>query len=216
MVTAPWTIFTSRPPSVEHHFGTRVARAAQVELSGDGAACAIESVEAGWLFLVPDSPHSGWLLSVGEASLEQSRVIAKMISQIAAPAGEFPAHPRILSPLGAVGWLACGSAAMGFDPICGDGTGNAIREAILAVAVIGAALKGESVDALLAHYEARLRIGFKRHLRLCGDFYRSGGAGPWWSGELAALDEGIFWCGAEPNFAYQLAGFELRRLGSRR
>ena len=34
------------------------------------------------------------------------------------------------------GWLSCGTAALSFDPICGDGTGHAVREGILAAAVI--------------------------------------------------------------------------------
>lgn len=94
----------------------------------------------------------------------------------------------------------------------GDGAGNAIREAILASAVIGAALKGADADWLLSHYQARLKLGFKRHLALCRDFYRSGGLGreSWWNGEVEALEKGISWCGAEPRCAYQLVGFDLR------
>ncbi len=207
-----WTIFASRPPdSTEHRFGARIASATRVELN-DSSACAIEALDAGWLFLVPDAPGSGWLLAVGEASLDRSRVIAEMISHIGAPGGEFPAHPRIVSPLAGVGWLACGSAAMSFDPICGDGTGNAVREAILASAVVGAALKGHAAESLIEHYEARLKLGFKRHLMLCRDFYRNGGRGTWWQREAEAIEKGIAWCGAEPRFRYQLAGFELAEL----
>jgi flavin-dependent dehydrogenase len=64
---------------------------------------------------------------------------------------EFSASPRIPAPLCGPGWLACGSAAMGFDPICGDGTAHAVREAILALAVIRGGDHG-----MPAHYEARL------------------------------------------------------------
>ena len=82
--------------------------------------------------------------------------------------------PRLrthFSPLGANSWLACGTAAMAFDPICGDGTAHAIREAILAAAVIRALANGGPADELLAHYEARLTAGFHRHLTLCRQFY---------------------------------------------
>ena len=207
-----WTIFSSRPPhTAEHRFGSRIASATRVELS-DSSACAIEALDAGWLFLVPDAPGSGWLLAVGEAPLDRSRVIAKMISRAGAAAGEFPAYPQIVSPLAGEGWLACGSAAMSFDPICGDGTGNAVREAILASAVIGAALKGHAAGSLIEHYQARLKLGFKRHLMLCRDFYRTGGPGIWWRREAEAIEEGIVWCGAEPRFRYQLAGFELAEI----
>ena len=140
-----WTIFAAPPlpsPVVQHPFGSRVASASPVTLkeSSDPAACWIESLESGWLFLV-----SGWLLSVGapaETLLAASRVVAAQITNIAGSSGEFPAYARIASPLCAPGWLACGTAAMAFDPICGDGTAHAIREAILAAAVVRALAKG--------------------------------------------------------------------------
>jgi hypothetical protein len=213
---APWTILATRPlpaPNVEHCFGSRMASAQQVNLkeSSDPNACWIESLEHGWLFLVP-----GWLLSVGgpaDALLAESRVIAPEITNIAASSGEFPAYARIASPLCSPGWLACGTAAMAFDPICGDGTGHAIREAILASAVIRGLAGGGSLDQLLAHYEARLTAGFRRHLMLCREFYLSGGTGPLWRRELDAIVQGIQWSdaklGAHAGFRYQLRGFEL-------
>jgi len=174
-------------------------------------ACWIESLEDGWLFLTP-----GWLLAVGapaERLLAASRVIAREIARIGSSSGEFPAYARIVSPLCAPGWLACGTAAMAFDPICGDGTAHAVREAILASAVIRALAAGGSLDQLLAHYEARLTAGFQRHLSLCRQFYLSGGAGPLWRAELDAIDRGIQWSaaklGAHVSFRYQLRGFEL-------
>jgi hypothetical protein len=119
-------------------------------------------------------------------------------------------------PVCAPGWLACGTAALSFDPLCGDGTGNAVREAILVAAVIRAATAGEDVDRLLAHYRARLIAGFARHLAMCRGFYLSGNCGPWWERELALLEEGIAWCsqalGAGSVFQYRLSGFELQAI----
>ncbi|MGA2214326.1 MAG: hypothetical protein ABSH31_13715 [Bryobacteraceae bacterium] len=213
---APWTIFAARPvpaPVIEHRFGSRMATAAAVTLkeSSDPAACWIESLERGWLFLVP-----GWLLSVGapaEALLAGSRVIGPEIQTVARSAREFPCYARIASPLCAPGWLACGTAAMAFDPICGDGTAHAIREAILASAVIRGLAKGGNVEELLGHYEARLTAGFRRHLSLCRQFYLSGGPGVLWKAELDAIDRGIQWSdvklAAHTSFRYQLRGFEL-------
>jgi hypothetical protein len=211
-----WTVFAARPlpsPAVEHCFGTRMASAIPVTMkeSSDPAGCWIESLENGWLFLV-----SGWLLAVGakaELLLGRSRVIATQIVEIGASSGEFPAFARIASPLGGPSWLACGTAAMAFDPICGDGTAHAIREAILASAVLRALAGGGSPDNLLSHYESRLTAGFHRHLTLCRQFYLSGGTGPLWSSELEAIDRGIQWCEPKlsdrPGFRYQLRGFEL-------
>jgi hypothetical protein len=102
---------------------------------------------------------------------------------------------------------------MAFDPLCGDGVGNAIREAILCAAVVRAAARGEPCADLLAHYRARLVAGFRRHLQLCEVFYRSGGRGQWWESERAALRKGIEWCARElaahREFRYRLHGFDL-------
>jgi hypothetical protein len=219
-----WTIFASRPlpPSaIEHHFGSRLAFAGPVKLkeTAPRETCFIESLENGWLFLIPGAEDSGSLISVGapaDAQLARSRIVAEQVAALTAPASEFPAYPRIVSPLCGPGWLACGSAAMAFDPICGDGTAHAIREAILASAVIRAAGDEENTDQLLAHYEARLAAGFRRHLSLCQQYYRSGGDGPWWQAELAALGRGIEWCDDKLrsglNFQYRLDNFELSRI----
>jgi hypothetical protein len=215
-----WTVFAARPlpaPTVDHCFGTRMASAVRVTLAeaSDPGACWIESLEDGWLFLV-----NGWLLAVGsppEVLLGRSRVVAREITQLARQAGEFPAYARIASPLGAAGWLACGTAAMALDPICGDGTAYAIREAILASAVIRALAQGVPSPDLLSHYEARLTAGFHRHLMLCRQFYLSGGTGTLWRAELDAIDRGIQWSvaklSAHANFRYQLRGFELEAVG---
>ena len=92
-------------------------------------------------------------------------------------------------------------------------TAHAVREAILASAVIRALASGGSPDDLLSHYQARLTAGFRRHLALCRQFYSSGGNGPLWQSELEAIDRGIQWCGAaladHASFRYQLRGLEL-------
>jgi hypothetical protein len=224
-------VYASRPlpeSAVERHFGSRHASAVAVELkTPEASACWIESLESGWLFLIP-----GWLIAVGgapETLLAESRLVADQIRGASHKTAEFPAYPRIADPLcdplrdplcdslrdppSTPAWLACGSAAMAFDPICGDGTGNAVREAILAAAVIRAAARGQPVDGLLAHYRSRLMAGFRRHLELSLDFYRAGHGGPWWEREIQALARGVAWCGgqlaAQPAFRYRLEGFDL-------
>jgi hypothetical protein len=222
---ANWTILAARPlpaQTAEHHFGSRMASALPVTLNdhSDPSTCWIESLDDGWLFLIPNAFRSGWLLAIGDAPevlLDQSSVVAPQIAQCGPSRGKFPAYARIASPLGAPGWLACGTAAMAFDPICGDGTAHAIREAILAAAVIRAISSGGPAADLLWHYEARLTAGFRRHLELCRGYYQSGGTEPLWRAELAAIDRGIRWCEARldpkfktgAGFRYRLRGFEL-------
>lgn len=213
---APWTVFATRPlpqPVQEHVFGSHTASASPVTLQSSSAVetCWIESLNDGWLFLTPE-----WLLSVGAAAdvlLAHSRLIAPQIANLRPPRATFPAYARIISPLAGFGWLACGSAAMAFDPICGDGTAYAIREAILASAVIRAVADGGSAEELLSHYQMRLIAGFQRHLMLCRQFYQSGGTAALWRSEVAAIDCGIDWChtglGRHTSFRYRLRGFEL-------
>jgi hypothetical protein len=218
-----WRVLASgQTGSVERRFGSRTALAFNVALKNDeSAGCWVESLEEGWLFLV-GSEGKGWLLSVGSqagVNLGRSRLVAKRIGRLGESLGVFPASPRITVPLcHAEGerWLACGTAALAFDPLCGDGTAHAVREAILATAAIRAVFAGAPAEEVLSHYEARLTAGFERHLTYCADFYRTGGQGGWWSAELQALERGIAWCRDRlsqfPEFRYRLNGYQLEAI----
>ena len=219
-----FSIYASRPlPAgpVEHSFGSRTAFALPARLNDprDSSACWIESLDEGWLFLIPNGADSAWLLSVGcpaTAIPERSRLIAGRIASMGEPAGKFSSSPRIVSPLSGPGWLACGTAGLAFDPICGDGTAHAVREAILGSAVVRGISNGGDESGLRRHYEARLVAGFQRHLMTSKDFYRSGNSGPWWDRELALLQQGLDWCAQMATgfgpFGYRLNGFELNSI----
>jgi hypothetical protein len=222
---AAWTIASiqntdSLPKSWQ--FGSRLAATAMVELTPQAAdhCCWIESLPGGWLFLLPSGNRRGALVSVGYSPgdlIEQSRLITRQISNLTAvtsPAHYFPAFPQILSELSGPNWLACGSAAMTFDPLCGEGAGHAVREALLAAAVVHASEKGYATETLLNHYATRLMMGFLRHLHTCLPFYLTGGVGDFWKAEAAALQAGITWmqdrlrAGKAP--LYRLVEYELQ------
>lgn len=222
-----WSIFAGRtvpadgPSRKGHDFGCRMAAAVSVKLKSDDSsdACWIESQREGWLFLLPTGSTNGWLLCVGgcpENMLTDSRLVVEQIAAADAAAERFPSHPRAIEPLAGPGWMACGSAALGFDPLCGEGAGNAAREAILAAAVIRAASEGEDVQHLAAHYSARLIAGFRKHLEVCRDYYSTGHRGPWWERQMADLDRGLEWCSQQlagfPGFRYRLNGFALEKV----
>jgi hypothetical protein len=200
-----WTIFASTPlerPCSERHFGSRWATASPCHLAPghDIEACWIESLESGWMFLLPSGEQAGWLLSVGgspEVLFEMSSLIRSQIAELVPARGTFVSHPRTSIPLAGEGWLACGSAALGFDPLCGDGTGNTLREAILASAVIRAVRDGGDAESLSMHYQVRLLASLQRHLALCFDFYKTGPSGKWWEDQLSDLRYGIEWCGLQ-------------------
>lgn len=214
------TIHTVAPfPSGDvRRFGTRMASAVAVALRfpDDASACWIEAVESGWLFLIPLNAQKAWLLCVGdgpEALLDQSRHISARVGDRGGATAQFDVSPRLLTDLQGPGWLACGTAAIAFDPICGDGTAQALREAILASAVVVATRDGGDAQALRRHHESMFIAAMRRHLRLCFDFYRRGGTGSWWQAQLADLAEGFDWCTTRlatlPEPRYHLRGFNL-------
>ena len=220
-----WTVvsssdFESLPPL--QSFGARQASTVSVALNANAAddCCWVESVPEGWLFLLPAGNGGATLICSGytpETLLGQSRLVAAQIARLNDKVGaarSFPAFPGILNSLHGAGWLACGSAAMTFDPLCGEGAGHAAREALLASAVMGAQADGHAAKGLFAHYSTRLMQGFLRHLQVCLPFYRSGGSGHFWRSETASLQEGIAWtedrlCARAP-LRYRLAGFDLQ------
>lgn len=206
------------PEAAMRNFGRRSTVAAQVRLrdEADQSACWIEAVETGWLFLIPSGPGAGWLLAVGASAdvlLGQSHHIAPRVEMQGPTSAAFETSPRMLTTMAGPDWLACGSAAIAFDPICGDGTAQAVREAILASAVIGAMGEGGDPAALRVHFESLMVAAMRRHLRLCAQFYASGGDGPWWQAQLADLAEGFDACTARlakmPEPRFELHGFRL-------
>jgi hypothetical protein len=216
-----WTIHASHalPPGVsEHPFGLRTATASSVKLkiTGDAESCWIESLAAGWLFLLPDGAEDGWLMSVGESAevlLAESRLVAGHISAIGANSGTFSCHPRIVNPLCGARWLSCGTAAVRFDPLCGDGAGHAVRQAILGAAVIRAVAQGADSNALSIHYRSRIMAGFRKHLEVCHHFYQTGGNTPWWHQQLIQIDNGLRWSAGQlaavSSLRFRLNGFSL-------
>jgi 2-polyprenyl-6-methoxyphenol hydroxylase-like FAD-dependent oxidoreductase len=206
------------PEGALQRFGDRRTEAAEVRFCdpADSDACWIEAVGDGWLFLTPAGGDRAILLSVGapaDTLLPESRLIAGRVAAGGEPFAGFDTTPRLHAPLQGPDWFACGTAAMAFDPICGDGTAQAAREAILVSAVISAIVDGGDREALREHYESMMLASMRRHLRLCAGFYASGGDGSWWRRQLAGLAEGFERCterlARAPEPRYALHGFRL-------
>lgn len=205
----------------QRRFGVRQAFAAQVRIkaAGDLSAGWIEALEEGWLFIAPNPAGPSWLLAVGaptERLLAHSRLIGPRIELLQARSGSFDVCPRIAAaPTGPTGerWLAAGTAALGFDPICGDGVAQAVRGAVLAAAVITAIRDGGDAAQLLRHYDLMMIAAMRRHLKLCADYYEAMGPRPWWQAEGAALAAGHHWCTAQlagaPQPRFVLRDFRL-------
>ncbi len=217
----PCFTLRARPPmpdSVVLKFGRREAAAAPVTLAvgANPEAVLVEAVFAGWLFLIPLGPQSGWLLAVGgepDMLLASSRLVAPAVSVLGAVEARFETAPRLLEHQVGDDWLALGSAALGFDPLCGDGTAMAARGGILAGAVATAIAEGADPGPLLRHYRAMLIAALRRHLAACLPFYQQGGTGAWWREQAEATAAGHAWCTQalfhEPEPGFVLAGNRL-------
>jgi 2-polyprenyl-6-methoxyphenol hydroxylase-like FAD-dependent oxidoreductase len=204
-------------------FGQLCAIAARVELTpeADRAAVHVEAVPRGWLFLIPSGPSAAWLLGVGgpiERLLEDSQLIAPQIAALGACSPPFETAPRQLPLLAGQNqagenWLACGTAAIGYDPICGDGSATAVREAILGAAVLRALSQAGDPQALTTHYHSMLTASLRRHIQISGQFYATGGDTPWWREQVVALAQGYQWTTQQlahlPEPRYLLRGFDL-------
>jgi hypothetical protein len=196
--TINWRIVTSNRESNEAFdvYGQRLAFSQKVTLkhTEDARSCWTESTRHGWLFLLPFNSSEAALIAAAYEpvkAMEESRLIVPRLASELSQATAAPIAPRLARALYGDGMIQTGTAAMRFDPLCGEGAGHAAREAYLTVAVIRAALRGEPAEDLLDHYSKRLKQAFLRHLIICSSFYSSGGNSDFWRSEENALQNGI-------------------------
>lgn len=212
---ADYQIYGAKSVAGETAFGERLAELAAIDLQPgvNAHTCWVEAMAGGWLFAVGINERRAWLIGVGAAIhelLEQSELVRPIVGEQAQTISGVATQPRLAHTLTGEHWLACGSAAMAFDPICGEGTGHALREAILGCAVLKAHARGEAWGDLAQLYEQRLRGGFARHIDMCHQLYATGGDSAWWREQLASLTPMHV---AMPRAQFRLNGFDLERLG---
>ena len=209
-------------------FGERQAASAPVVLrpGADDRAAYVEALDQGWAFLVPTGGGQGWILTVGADPAEAiaaGTLTASVVAETGPVAARFETAPRLADPPLAAHGLVLGSAALAFDPICGDGTATAVRGALLAAAVAAAMAGADrpeldpAVDQadLTTHYRLMLIAAMRRHVSSAHPFYAAGGEGPWWRRQTDALADGHAWCTAQLAEAgearFVLAGDRLVR-----
>lgn len=157
--------------------------------------------------------------------LEQTLTIKHQISDLVGSSAVFSAFPQILESLsGQIGlsgstWMAIGDAAFCVDPISGDGTGYAIRGAILATSVVdGIACSRVDYNNGLYHYTLRLRQAFVAHLKACISYYSVGFSSLSWQAEIDLMQTAFAhdeFCQSESQeLMYGLQDFKLVQLRS--
>jgi len=152
------------------------------------------SWRADWLLLICQWKGNRFLISTGgepAALLHGSRLVSEQIETLDANREPLSSLliQRTLAKLHGKDWIASGTAAMSFDR-CREENRAAVRESILAARLYGRSCVRQCRQ-VLAEFSLRMRLGCLRHLEMCRTFYQVESKNPFWSRELAMLDDGI-------------------------
>ncbi len=189
-----------------HTFGRRCILSSEVTLTqtSEQNACWMETVADSWVFLAPLGEHRALLQCMVPIvteepsqmlmdSLEKSHSIKSLVDSFLSSITVFPAFPQMLTPLCEHQWIAVGDAAISFDPISGDGTGYAIRGAILATSVInGTASQSLVSNQYLHHYTQRLHKTLVSHLQECLKYYSAAFSSSTWKAETKPIQDFLY------------------------
>jgi 2-polyprenyl-6-methoxyphenol hydroxylase-like FAD-dependent oxidoreductase len=209
--------------------GRRAILGARAELrpSAEPACWSFEVVADGWLVVAPVGPRLAIVQLMaphpadsGDGARERllgraihTSVIAReLVTPLAEPVSAWSASPQICDPWIGPRSIRVGDAALAFDPISGDGTGHALRGAILAAAAMEAIEEDGDELAIRRHYRDRLRFAFVSHLHRCLELYGSFAPRTLWAAELDAMAAALETIGtppAPPEFRYRLVGTRL-------
>ena len=210
-----------------HMFGHRCILSTEVKLSKDSEqnACWMETVADGWMFLVPLGERRALLQCMVPIvrekpsqmlmhSLEGSQTIKSLVDNFLSSIAVFSAFPQMLTSLCEHQWIAVGDAAISFDPISGDGTGYAIRGAILATSVMNSiAFQDLANNQYLHHYTQRLHKTFVSHLQQCLKYYSAAFSSSIWKAETKPIQDFLYnnkyGFVATDSFAYRLNKLNL-------
>jgi 2-polyprenyl-6-methoxyphenol hydroxylase-like FAD-dependent oxidoreductase len=209
--------------------GERVAICKAASLTGDAdrSLTAVEAVGCGWIILLPLGAGQAAVQAVVPRSpqdadqtlcalLADSRVIRRFVAELHGESQVLPCAPRFRSEPTRSAWIAAGDAALSFDPLCGDGTGQALRCGLLAAAVLGAISQGEPESDCLAHYRYRLRRAMLAHLRATIGYYRNVPHREIWQNEIEVANRLFHNLARGPidvdKTRYRLQGFSLLRI----
>lgn len=209
---ASW-IVDARPDSPEtigapmRAFGCRHAWVSQASLRAGSRSelCVMETVVDGWIFLLPTGAGQASLqfVSIPSITLKRTpsevvaatRTIQKAIDDIGVWSDPMPCMPRARLPPACARRIAIGEAALGFDPISGDGVGHALRGAVLAATSLHAIADGTPIAGCLDGYASTLRRAMTHHLNACIGLYE-GMFG--WKDEVSAMAAGVALLTAPP------------------
>jgi flavin-dependent dehydrogenase len=145
----------------------------------------IETTMDGWIYLAQLGERKGLIqaMIVDQLSLEEiltkTHIIKRYITKKFIQKACFNGSPTLLNEPCGPGWMAVGEAAISFDPISGEGVGNAIRGAMWTSSILKAVISGFSAVDCLKHYSYRLKKAFFHHLNECINLYSIFSSASW-------------------------------------
>jgi flavin-dependent dehydrogenase len=182
-------------------FGQRYILSREVMLpSKEQNVCWMETVPNGWIFLAPIGRNRAMLQFMVPVVpeepeemltylLDKTHFLKSFVNSFLGSISGFEAFPQILAPLCGTKWIAVGDAAFSVDPMSGDGTGYAIRGAILAASVINGIASGLDSSQCLRHYTSRLHKSFFSHIQECLKYYSGNFSSSAWKAEIELMQQ---------------------------
>ena len=218
-----WTIEASGHPAAAGACGgARVGYFARIADVPPESTTSITATQDGWIFTAPH-PDGGLAALVIAPTPMQAAATPDELACLLGRAGRKvpadaiceisrsePVAPRLSASLCGAGRIVVGESALALDPLRGDGTGFALRGALLAQAVLAAIENGYGRTQCMAHYENRLRSAFLAHLRGCSAHYRAARHAAIWERDIASMDRAAAQADVgEKPFKFRLEGVSL-------
>lgn len=162
----------------------------------------METVAGEWLFYFPTSRLAGVVQLMLpaptdtprerlQAALARSGLRHRDVRLDEEGAISYRACPALGAHTCERGAVAVGSGAARLDPLCGDGTGFAVRSSLLAAAVIDYSRGTKDLESPIRHYRSRIIGALANHLRACDHFYSETVGDAAWSAEIERGRKGI-------------------------
>ena len=144
----------------------------------------ISSVPNGWIFISPTETQNEWLVQrcvLGESVVQEEQIYLEALSILAAKKTDQQLSlSKINTPItwNPFCWhnnnIYIGTAAVSYDPICGDGVGKAIKNVYWAVASLNQCdFRNEAlIKDLSSIYQLKVAESFWSHLCSSYQFYK--------------------------------------------
>jgi len=172
-----------REKSMYNNFGERCVTAFLFSYQGNnGNCCQMIQMENAWCFILPVSKQTSCLqimhLPDDEQSWETAIEIMRkhtglVLKDEQAPSKTtFAAYPRFIKKSFDNKEIAISQSLARYDPIGGDGTGNALRSAVWTSRIIINDAEKNNAKEFLQAYQAAISKHFSEHLRVCAEFYK--------------------------------------------